>query len=121
MADEKKEATKPSPSREFKKQLLNSKDLQKTILEGLKSTSGRIRSLAVKTAFKSQEHPFIKQNVIPLIKLEKSKKVLRTLSEKMTRKELAKKVESLLAAKKTTEKTAANPEPATKPAEAPKA
>lgn len=59
-----------------------------------------MRSLASKVAFKTQEYDFIKKNVLPLTNTDKSKKVLRTISGKITRKDLIKKVASL-AAKKT--------------------
>jgi hypothetical protein len=100
MAEEKKEPAKKTAADLFREKLSNKEQVKETILEGLKSTNSRVRALAVKTAFKLQDHPFVKQHVLPLINSDKSKKVLRTLSEKVTRKELAKKVKDLLTAAK---------------------
>ncbi len=77
---------------DFRKKLRNREELKATVAEGLKSANSRIRSLAVKAAFKLGDHSFIKQNVLNLINSEKSKKVLRALSDRITRRELYKKV-----------------------------
>ena len=96
MAEEKIEKAKKTASDLFREKLQNHAQLKETIIEGVKSASGRIRSLAIKAAYKSQEHAFIKQYVLPLLNSDKSKKVLRTLSKKVTRKDLVKKVKSML-------------------------
>ncbi len=117
MADEKKEAvTKKAPIHAFREKLRHPDQVKESILEGLKSTNARVRSLAAKMAFKLKDKELIKKNVMPLINSDKSKKVLRTLSEKVTRKPLIKKVQSLLAKKK-----ASAEKPAAEPAVAPKA
>src|SRR5438874_2964854 len=100
MADEKNDKkTKKSAVDLFREKIMKKEEVQATILEGIKSTNARVRALAIKLAFKTQEHPFVKKNVLPLIAGDKSKKVLRTLAEKVTRKELKKKLKSLWAAK----------------------
>ncbi len=96
MAEEKKEKTKKTPVDLFREKLQDRAQLKETVLEGIKSASGRIRSLSIKAAYKTQEHAFIKQYVLPLINSDKSKKVLRTISKKVTRTELAKKVKSMM-------------------------
>ncbi len=88
----KKEDKKPTIVDEFRKKLRNKEEIKATVTEGLKHANGRIRSLAIKAAFKLRDNAFIKQNVLPLINSDKSKKVLRTLSDKVTRRELYKKV-----------------------------
>ena len=97
MADEKKTVTdvKKAPIHVFREKLRKHDALKETITEGLKSTNARVRSLATKMAFKIGDHDLIKKNVLPLINSDKSKKVLRTLSSKITRKPLIKKVQSL--------------------------
>jgi len=98
--NKKDEKAKPTIVDEFRKKLRNREQIIATVTEGLKSTNGRIRSLAVKAAFKLSDHSFIKQNVLPLIKSDKSKKVLRTLSDKITRRDLYKKVKMSKVVKK---------------------
>ncbi|MDZ4677432.1 MAG: hypothetical protein SGI74_07965 [Oligoflexia bacterium] len=118
MAEEKKEETaKKSATDFFREKLSNKEQIKETVLEGLKSTNSRVRALAVKTAFKLQDHPFVKKNVMPLIQSDKSKKVLRTLSQKVTRKDLVKKMDDLIAAAKkaaAAKKEAADAPPADK-------
>jgi hypothetical protein len=93
-----KETNKKSPIELFREALHSTKAMEATVLEGLKSTNAKVRSLAIKMAFRTQEHAFIKKNVLGLAK-DKSKKVLRTLSNKITRDDLRKKVKSLLVPK----------------------
>jgi len=104
MADEtqeKKEAVDVKKlALEFRKTLRNPGQLKAAVTEGLKSKNALIRALAVKAAFKLKDHNFIKQNVLGLIKSEKSKKVLRAISGKITRRELYKKVRASRVAKK---------------------
>jgi hypothetical protein len=119
MADQ-KEAAKPTPSDEFRKSLKNKDAFKATITEGLKHKSGKIRSLAVKAAFKLKDHGFIKQNILSLIKSDKSKKVLRAISGKITRRDLVKKVKAARV-KKTAGKSAATTDAAEAPAATPKA
>ena len=111
MADEKKDK-KPTPLDLFKKKLGNREKLKAELLEGLKSTNSKVRSLAAKLAIRSQEHAFVKEDILPLIQSDKSKKVLRTIGEKINRQDLVEKLEKLIAKTKTekTEKPAANEE-----------
>jgi len=121
MADEKKVETKKTAIHTFREKLKNHDQLKETILEGLKSTNSRVRSLASKIAFKLRDKEIIKKNVMPLIHSDKSKKVLRTISSKVTRKALAKRVLSMLAKKKTTGEKPAEAPAAAAAAPAPKA
>ena len=98
MADEKK-VVKPRAVDAFRAKLRNKEQAQATVLEGLASTNSKVRSLASKMAFKLKDHEFIKKNVMPLVSSDKSKKVLRSISDKITRKSLLKKVQGLLAKK----------------------
>lgn len=115
MAD-KKEETK-SALQTFKETLHTKKNVADIILEGIKSKDARVRSLAAKVAFKTQKYDFIKKNVLPLMNSDKSKKVLRTIGNKITRKDLNTKLEGLIK-----KKVAGGKKAAAKPAEeAPKA
>jgi hypothetical protein len=98
--DNKKTEKAPTIVDEFRKKLRNKEQIKATVTEGLKHANGRIRSLAIKAAFKLRDHAFVKQHVLPLITSDKSKKVLRTLSDKVTRKELYKKVKASRVMKK---------------------
>jgi len=111
MADAETKEAKPSVIMEFRKKLRNHKELKATVTEGLKATQAKVRALAVKAAFKLKDHSFVKQNVLPLIKTDKSKKVLRAISDKITRRELYKKVKAMRVVKKLAPKkeTAAAP------------
>jgi hypothetical protein len=100
MAEEKKEVPMNAALLEFRKKLMNKDALKETILDGLKNKSAKVRSLAVKTAFRLKDHDLVKKNILPLIKSDKSKKVLRTVADKITRKELTEKVRKLMAQKK---------------------
>src|SRR5206468_1335967 len=111
-----KVSDKKTPLMLFREKLINHSQLKENLLEGLKSTNAKVRSLASKVAFKTHEHDFVKKNVLPLINSEKSKKVLRTISGKITRKDLVKKVASLLAKKEVPQ---AKPAEAATPAAAP--
>jgi hypothetical protein len=91
-----KTETKKSPLQTFKEKLADKKQVKENILEGIKSTNAKVRSLATKIAFKTQEHDFIKKNVLPLIDSDKSKKVLRTIGEKIHREKLAEKLITLI-------------------------
>jgi hypothetical protein len=92
MAEDKEEKSAPSPLKDFKRKLMDKAALKATITEGLKDKSAKVRALAIKSAFKLKDHGFIKQNVLGLIKSDKSKKVWRALSSQVTRKDLLKKV-----------------------------
>jgi len=120
MAEEKAE-TKPSLVMEFRKKLQNREQLKATVLEGLKSTDARVRSLAVKAAFKLKDHSLIKANVLSLINGDKSKKVLRAISAKITRRDLYKKVKASRVMKKLGGKKDDTAAEGGAPAEAPKA
>ena len=109
----KDENAKPTIVDEFRKKLRDRDQIKATVTEGLKSTNSRIRSLAVKAAFKLRDHSFIKQNVLALIKSDKSKKVLRTLSDKITRRDLYKKVKASKVMKKFGKKDAPADAPTT--------
>lgn len=101
MAKEKtEEKAKPTLAMEFRKKLKNREQFKATITEGLKSANSRVRSLAIKAAFKLKDHSFVKQNVLPLITSDKSKKVLRAISQKITRRDLYKKVKASRVMKK---------------------
>jgi hypothetical protein len=100
MAEEKKPEVKKTLSSLFREKLQNREQLKETVLEGLKSTNARVRAIAIKAAFKLKDHELIKKHVLPLINSDKSKKVLRTVSEKITRKDLAAKLKAMLAQKK---------------------
>ena len=104
MADEKKIEIKKTALTLFREKLRNREELKQTILDGLKSSNSKIRSLATKAAFKLGEYDIIKKNVLPLINSDKSKKVLRSVAERLTRKDLATKMKTLLAKKKAHEK-----------------
>jgi hypothetical protein len=95
-AEEKKE-TKKTAVDLFRAQLRNKDQMKATILEGLKSTNARVRSLAIKAAFKLKDNEIVKKNVMPLINNDKSKKVLRSMADKMNRKTLTKKLASWVA------------------------
>ena len=77
----KDENAKPTIVDEFRKKLRNREQIKATVTEGLKSTNSRIRSLSVKAGFKLRDHGFIKQNVLALIKSDKSKKVAKKTSK----------------------------------------
>ena len=96
-ADEKKEPKKKTAVDLFREQLRNKDQMKATVLDGLKSTNARVRSLAIKAAFKLKDHEIVKKNVMPLINNDKSKKVLRAMADKMTRKNLSKKLASWVA------------------------
>jgi hypothetical protein len=101
MANETPEVkAKPSLAMEFKKLLRNKDTLVASVTQGLQSKNAKVRSLAIKAAFKLKDQAFLKKNILPLISSEKSKKVLRTLSDKITRRELVKKVRAIHIAKK---------------------
>ena len=113
MAEEAVEKSeKESPLDAFRKKLGDKENLKNAIMEGLKSTNAKVRSLAVKAAFRLKDH---------LIKSDKSKKVLRTVSEKITRKDLAAKVKKMVAAPKAAKKDDAAAPAEAAPAAAPKA
>jgi hypothetical protein len=112
MAEEKQEKTKKSSIELFRAKLRTTSNVQETVLEGLKHASGRVRSLALKVAVRTQDQAFVKKNLLPLIESEKSKKVLRALQGKITRKSLDKKVEALKKAKAATAKKADEAAPA---------
>ncbi len=90
---------KKSPIDEFRAKLRATTNLGDTVVEGLKHTNAKVRSLAIKVATRSQDYPFVKKHVLPLIKSEKSKHVLRTLADKTYRKELADRVKKLVVQK----------------------
>lgn len=122
MAEEAVEKSeKESPLDAFRKKLGDKENLKNAIMEGLKSTNAKVRSLAVKAAFRLKDHALVKNNVLPLIKSDKSKKVLRTVSEKITRKDLAAKVKKMVAAPKAAKKDDAAAPAEAAPAAAPKA
>jgi hypothetical protein len=100
MADEKETKVKVNALSEFRKRLRNKDDFKTALTDGLKSTNAKVRALAAKTAFKLKDHGFVKQNVLGLIKGDKSKKVLRSISGKITRRELYKKVRASRVMKK---------------------
>jgi hypothetical protein len=97
MAEEK--VVKPSLVSTFRLKIQTPSESKEAILEGLKSTNAKIRAAAIKFAFKLKDHEIIKKNVLPLLAAEKSKKVLRAVAGKITRKDLDAKVHSLLAKK----------------------
>jgi hypothetical protein len=112
MADEKEAKVKVNALSEFRKRLQNKNELKAAVTDGLKSTNSKVRALAAKMAFKLKDHAFVKQNVLGLIKGDKSKKVLRSISGKITRRDLYKKVRASRVMKKagtakTAEETAA--------------
>lgn len=107
-----KEKTKKSPILIFRENLGDREKLKATITEGLKSSNAKVRALAAKLAFRTQEYAFVKQNVLPLLKSEKSKKVLRTLAGKIYRKDLHEKVKKLILPKKLGKKPAKAADPA---------
>jgi len=92
MADEKPKA---SPLEAFRKRLADRGELVSTIQEGLKSTNAKVRALAIKWAHKTQEHDFVKKHVMSLLKDEKTKRVYRTISKKINRSTIKKKLEEL--------------------------
>lgn len=114
---EKKEEGKESAAQTFRKELKVAEKAVENITNGLKSASGRVRALAVKHAFKTQKHDFIKKHILPLMETEKSKKVLRTIGEKLTRKSLNEKLKTMTVKKVAGKKAEAPSETA----EAPKA
>lgn len=109
---EKDEAQKKTPVTVFREKLSDPQQIKQNISDGIKSTNAAVRALAAKAALKSQDYAFIKQHVLPLIKSEKSKKVLRTISRRMTRKDLAQKVKSMMVKKAVPAKTADAAQPA---------
>ncbi len=111
---EKKE-TKKSALEEFKTKILDKEKLKQHLADGIKSTNAKVRSLATKIGLKTQEHEFVKTHIMPLLKADKSKKVLRTISKQITRKDLIKKLEDLLAKKPSTKEQTAEVPPATPP------
>ena len=116
MSDEKK-AKGPAPIVVFREKVREQKKSAQVILEGLKSTNAKVRSLAIKLAYATQAHDFIKKNVLPLIEADKSKKVLRTLARNVTRRELMKKVKKMRVPKKAHGKAAKPAADAAAPAE----
>lgn len=90
--------TKKSPLLTFKHSLIGQSNATSILTEGIKNTNAKVRSLAIKIAFRSQDAAFIKKNITPLIQSEKTKRVLRTIASKMTRKTLSKKLADLKAA-----------------------
>lgn len=95
MADEKKEA-KPTPLSIFRAKVREAGINESTLVEGLKSTNAKVRAYATKLAVRSQEFPFVKKNIMPLIKTEKTKRVLASLSKHVTREELTKRVSDIV-------------------------
>lgn len=120
MSDEKKADKKKDNVLDlFRAKLKDPKQVKAAIAEGIKHTNGKVRSLAIKWAVRTEEHEFVKKNILPLINSDKSKKVLRTISDKIYRKELAAKLKTMIA-KKITKGDKAEAAPEVK-AEAPKA
>ena len=83
---------KPSPLSNFRAKLSNKEALSATLQEGLVSTNAKVRAMASKVAYKTQNHEFVKKHVLPLMKKEKTKRVIQVISEQVTRKELFKKL-----------------------------
>src|SRR4051812_15843796 len=114
MAEEK--TAKKSALSTFRESMAAKGDLTAKLTEGLKSTNAKVRALAAKSALRSQENSFIKKSVLPLIATDKSKKVLRVISKRITRKPLLAKLEALA-----TKKPAGKKEAGAGAEEAPKA
>lgn len=108
MAD-KKEETKKSPLATFREKLADKAALQANIEEGLKHTNAKVRAFAAKLAVKTQDSKFVKKNVMPLVKSEKTKRVLGRIQKKFDRSDIKKRIEEIAKMKPAAKKEAAAP------------
>ncbi len=95
MAEEK--VAKKTALSTFRKSMVAKGDMSSKLTEGLKSTNAKVRAQAAKNALRSQDNAFIKKSVLPLIAVDKSKKVLRVISKRITRKSLIEKIAAMTA------------------------
>ena len=85
MAEEKTPKRVPELLKKFRSQVhgkkIDAKEIEKSIIEGLKSARSEVRALAAKYGLSRFDHAWVKKNVLTLLEHEKSKKVLRVIEK----------------------------------------
>ena len=92
MAENAEKEVKVSPLQQFREKLKNREQLKAALQEGLGSTNAKVRALAARLAYKTQEQDFIKKHVMPLLTSEKTKRVYRSFAKRINRKSIEEKL-----------------------------